>query len=361
MRTIDHSATRDLLAEQIAAFIADPTSWPAAMAVRALRLRQGHAPYSPGNQGLILAQLLQRFAVEEANINEAVAAAIDAASREIAPRYIWAKRGFACEGRPLAIYSRPIPLWFDPTTGKKCTRETPGAKRKTVFRVEQTYCAADVIDEHGATAEAAFSAPELPQGEAREVFERLDAWITAQGWRVCRSARHTVEAGSTNHLARLITVCGDLGEWAAVETLTHEIAHALLHGEGEERPYAGEHRGDMEAEAEAVAYGLMVAFGQADRARSSVRYMVEWTRSPQRVAVAYERTSHVLDAVAAVAFGDADAAVKQSAKEVKLLAKVANQELAAALREVGLEPKGEAWARAKAGEDVAAIAADLAA
>ena len=38
-----------------------------------------------------------------------------------------------------------------------------------------------------------------------------------------------------------------------------------------------------------------------------------------------------------------------------------NKALAAALREAGLEPKGEAWRRAKAGEPVATIAADLAA
>ena len=112
----------------------------------------------------------------------------------------------------------------------------------------------------------------------------------------------------------------------------------------------------MEAEAEAVAFGLLTAYGQGELARGSARYAVEWARDPQRVAIAYERACHVLDAVAAVAGG---ITVQQSVKAAKAAAKTSNKALAAALREAGLEPRGEAWARAKAGERVSAIAADL--
>ena len=150
-----------------------------------------------------------------------------------------------------------------------------------------------------------------------------------------------------------------LAGWAAVETLAHEVAHALLHGAEDERPYAGQHRGDMEAEAEAVAFGLLTAFGQGELARGSARYAAEWTRNPERVAVAYERSCHVLDAVAAVAFGAEDVTLTRSAKADKAQAKADNKALAAALREAGLEPKGEAWRRAKAGEPIEAIAAEL--
>ncbi|REF24635.1 ImmA/IrrE family metallo-endopeptidase [Calidifontibacter indicus] len=356
---IDHQANRAELVDQVNAFIENPTGWPAAMAARALRLRSGHPAYSPTNQALILAQLVGRFARDGRSSREAFAAAMHAASQEIAPRYVWARRGYAPTGAPLAIWSRPLMLWLDPATGEKVPQGTPGARQRRVFRVERTYCAADVVNDQGQTGEAEFTAPELPEGEAREIFDRLAAWITGQGWTVDRSGTEMVEGGYTIHATRQIVVHGGLTEWAAVETLAHEIAHALLHGADDDRPYAGEHRGDMEAEAEAVAYGLLVAFGQGQHARSAARYMAEWARSAQRVAVAYERSCHVLDAVAAVALGAENVTVARSPKADRADAKADNKALAEQLRAAGLEPKGEAWKRAKAGEPVAEIAADL--
>jgi len=356
---IDHQTTRKAMADQAAAFIANPAGWPAAMAARALRLRAGHPAYSPNNQALIVSQLWARFEAEGMDERAAFNAAFQAAAEEIAPKHVWAKRGYTPTGGALTIYSRPIPMWVDPETGKKVEQDTPGAVRKSVFKLERTYRAADVTNDQGETGAEAYAAPELPEGEARDVFERLAAWITAQGWTVTRSGKDMPEGGYTVHATRQIVVHGGLAEWAAVETLAHEIAHALLHGADDDRPYAGEHRGDMEAEAESVAFGLLTAFGQGDLARGSARYAVGWTRDPERVAVAYERASHVLDAVAAVAFGGQDVTVAESAKAAKAAAKAENKALAAALREAGLEPKGEAWRRAKAGEPIDAIAADL--
>lgn len=361
MNQIDHKATRQAMTEQVAAFIANPAGWPAAMAARALRLRSGHPSYSPSNHALIVCQLWARFEGDGLSESAAFDAAIRAAAEEIAPRHVWVKRGYTPTGGGLAVWSRPVPLWVDPSTGEKVAKETPGAVERRVFRIEQTYRAADVINEDGETGAAAFAAPELPEGEAREVFERLAAWITAQGWTVDRSGREMVEGGYTTHASRRIVVHGGLAGWAAVETLAHEVAHALLHGADDERPYAGEHRGDMEAEAEAVAFGLLTAFGQGELARGSARYAAEWARHPERVAVAYERSCHVLDAVAAVAFGAEDVTLARSAKAERAATKADNKALAAALREVGLEPKGEAWRRAKAGEPIEEIAADYAA
>lgn len=357
---IDHETTRKAIADQAAAFIANPAGWPAAMAARALRLRAGHPAYSPNNEALIVSQLWARFEAEGMDERGAFDAAIQAAAEEIAPRWVWTKREYTPTGGALTIYSRPIPMWADPETGKKVDKDAPGAVRKSVFKLERTYRAADVVNDQGETGAAAYAAPELPEGEAREVFERIAAWITAQGWTVTRSGKQMPEGGYTVHATHQIVVHGGLAGWAAVETLAHEVAHALLHGADDERPYAGEHRGDMEAEAESVAFGLLTAFGQGELARGSARYVAEWTRNPERVAVAYERASHVLDAVAAVAFGAGDVTVAESVKAAKVAAKADNKALAAALREAGLEPKGEAWRRAKAGEPIAAIAADLA-
>ncbi|WP_346008616.1 ImmA/IrrE family metallo-endopeptidase [Janibacter terrae] len=361
MSKVDHKATREAITEQAAAFIANPAGWPAAMAARALRLRSGHPAYSPSNHALIVSQLWARFADEGHDEAAAFDSAMHAAAEEIAPRHVWTRRGFNPTGNPLAVWSRPLPMWVDPTTGQKVTKDTPGATERRVFRIERTYRAADVVNEDGQGGDSAYSAPELPQGQAREVFERLAAWITKEGWTVTRSGRDMAEGGHTSHATRQIVVHGGLAQWAAVETLAHEIAHALLHGADEDRPYAGEHRGDMEAEAEAVAFGLLTAFGQGELARGSARYAAEWTRNPERVAVAYEHSCHVLDAVAAVAFGEEEVTVTRSAKAERAQAKADNKALAAALREAGLEPKGEAWRRAKAGEPVETIAADLAA
>lgn len=359
MTKVDHKATRQAITEQVAAFIANPAGWPAAMAARALRLRSGHPAYSPNNHAAIVCQLWARFTREGLGEDAAFAAALQAAAEEIAPRYVWAKRGYAPTGGALAVWSRPVPMWVDPTTGKKVTKDTAGAEERRVFRIEQTYRAADVANDQGETGATEFAAPELPEGEAREVFELLAAWITAQGWTVQRSGREMAEGGYTSHTTRQIVVHGGLAGWSAVETLAHEIAHALLHGAADERPYAGEHRGDMEAEAEAVAFGLLTAFGQGELARGSARYAAEWTRSAERVAVAYERSCHVLDAVAAVAFGAQGVTLTRSVKADKAQAKADNKALAAELRAAGLEPKGEAWRRAKAGEPIEDIAASL--
>lgn len=358
---VDHKATREAMTEQVAAFLANPAGWPAAMAARALRLRAGHPAYSPNNHALIIGQLWARFESEGLSQEDAFTAAINAAAEEIAPRYIWAQRGFTPTGDALAIYSRPIPMWLDPVTGKKVEKDTPGAVKRNVFRIEATYRAADVINDEGVTGTAAFTAPELPEGEARVIFARLEQWITGQGWTVERSGSEMAAGGYTAHAARRIVVHGGLTEWAAVETLAHEIGHALMHGADDTRPYAGEHRGDMEAEAEAVAYGLLTAWGQSERARGAARYAVEWTGSPERVAAAYEKACHVIDALAAVASGTENVTLAEAVKERKLQAKADNKALAAALREAGLEPKGEAWKRAKAGEPIDTIAADLAA
>lgn len=361
MTQIDHQATRQAMTDQAAAFIANPSGWPAAMAARALRLRSGHPPYSPTNHALIVGQLWARFVAEGLDVAAALGAATHAAAEEVAPRHIWAKRGFTAAAGALDIWSRPLTMWVDPVTGKKVDKDTPGAKQRRVYRTEQTYRAADVVNEGGETGAEAFTAPELPEGEARQIFERLTAWITTQGWTVDRSGREMAEGGYTVHVGRRIVVHGGLAGWAAVGTLAHEIAHALLHGAEDDRPYAGDHRGDMEAEAEAVAFGLLTAFDQGEEVRGSARYAAEWTRSADRVAVAYEKSCHVLDAVAAVAFGTEGVTLTRSTKDEKAQAKANNKELAAALRAAGLEPQGEAWRRAKAGESVEAIAADLAA
>lgn len=356
--TVDHDAMRAELAGQAAAFIANPAGWPAAMAARAMRLRSGHPAYSPTNQTLILCQLWSRLSEPGMTDDESFSLALAAAAEETAPASVWKTRGYLPAGPGLWIWSKPFQVWTD-AAGKRVPPHTPDATARTVFRMERTYLARDVRDTDGRTGVEAFTAPELPAGAARDIFQRLATWAIGQGWTVERSGRDMRESGYTQHAGQRIVVHGGLTEWPAVETLAHELAHAFLHGADDARPYAGEHRGDMEAEAESVAFGFLHSFGQADLARGSARYAVEWTGSPERVAIAYERASHVLDALVAVAMGQADVTVAESAKAAKLAAKADNKQLAAQLRDAGLEPRGDAWRRAKAGEPIADIARDL--
>lgn len=339
-------------------YIAQPANWPAAMAARTLRIAAGHPAYSPTNQALILAQLVDRYS-KNCDLEAALERAVDALEHEIAPRTIWAKRGFAPTGAPVSIWSKPVPLWLD-DSGARVKPGTPGAIKRTVFRAERTYIAADVRNADGESGEIARVVPPMSDGDALEAFERLAAWITAQGWTVTRATRETAANGWTSHGAHRIAVHAGLDGWAAVETLAHEIAHAILHGDDDERDYH-EHRGAIEAEAESVAFAVMMMAGQTELARGSVRYAVDWAgRDPKIVAAAYDRACYVTDALARVLMGETDVTVATSAKAEKLQAKASNKDLAAKLREAGVEPKGEAWARAKAGESLEAIAADFA-
>lgn len=349
--------TRAELKGMAADFLADPSNWPAAMAARAVRLASGHPVYSSGNQALIVSQLWGRFCRAGLDEDAAFDAAFSAMAQEIAPASVWAKRGYVpVAGSRLAIWSRPINLYVDNEGNRSFSRERLAGEsvdEMRVFTVESTYLASDVRNAAGDDATGDYTAPELT-GDGLDVYERLSAWITGQGWTVRRtgSERELGAAnGATSHMSREIRIHGGLTGWAAVETLAHEVAHALLHGANDDRPYAGEHRGDIEAEAESVAFALLVAMGQHDAARGAVRYAAEWTRSAERVAVAFDRASHVVDAVVTVALGTSDepVVVRESAKAVKAAAKASNRQLAADMRAAGLEPKGEAWRLAKAG------------
>ena len=175
-RSADHQA----MTEQVAAFIANPAGWPAAMAARALRLRSGHPAYSPNNHALIVCQLWGRFAAEGLSDEAAFDAAIRAAAEEIAPRYVWSKRGYAPTGGALAVWSRPVPMWIDPATGKKATKDTPGAEERRVFRIEQTYRAqlATCNPQH-LVASGWIAIPDdvsMTEQQAAAVFEACGAW-----------------------------------------------------------------------------------------------------------------------------------------------------------------------------------------
>jgi Zn-dependent peptidase ImmA (M78 family) len=217
------------------------------------------------------------------------------------------------------------------------------------MKVTAAYHCGDVVDDDGNAAEPS-SAPDFTELDAAELFDTLREWISAQGWKVTRTRTGSAD-GDTSHSVNRIRIHAALDGWDAVRTLVHEIAHAFLHGEDDARPYVGEHRGDIEAEAESVTFAVLTALGRD--ARGSVAYAAHWTRDAERVAAAFDRAANVADAVTRVALGETGVTVETTRKDARDATKASNRELAATLRDAGVNPSGDAWRMAKSGVPLA--------
>lgn len=354
--TAAENVTRETLAEMAADYLANPAGWPAAMGARTLQIARGHKGYSARNMMLIANQLAHRIAVadgrEHAEMSDLIAA-MDMAA-DVMPRSAWRDRGFEpMRGHGLAVFGRFLVAHNDDgTTSYAVTPEDKQAGRVSArMKVTAAFHCGDVRDESGKPAEPV-AAPDFTELDAVQVWDALRGWIVAQGWKVTRT-RTGDSDGFTAHARNLIAIHAGLDAWDAVRTLIHEIAHAFLHGADDDRPYVGSHRGDIEAEAESVTFAVLTALGRD--ARGSVAYAAGWTRDADRVAAAFDRAANVADALTRVALGESGVTVETTRKDAREAAKVSNRELAAAMREAGLNPSGDAWRMAKAGTPIAEL------
>lgn len=322
---------------ELASFAGDPDKFPRALAARA---RMPHR-YSVGNMMLILAQSMGDP---------------DILADRIMPRHEWAKLGYSVAGPAFWIWSKPF-TGFSDGSGHVTFRKGDAAKMAesgdvhtfSAFRTVPTYAARFVRDENGQTAE---TTPEPLKGTAAEVYARLADWMTGQGWTI--ELRNVDGAGGwTMHDAKLIRIDPRFTDWDRVRVLVHETAHALMHGTEETRPYAGDHRGDMEAEADGVAFAVLTAYGQSEAAARTVRYVAGWADTDvTRIDAALERASAALDAIIGTLNGE-DVTVRTPKTR-----KADNRALATWLRENELPVKGAVWQAAKSGErDVTRLAA----
>jgi len=112
------------------------------------------------------------------------------------------------------------------------------------------------------------------------IYDRVAAFITAQGWTITREQI----PGTTNGYTRVdgtkqIVVDADLAPAQAAKTMIHETAHALLHADTDGQridPLDVEaHRGIREVEAESVAY-VVAALCGLDTSAYSVGYITGW-------------------------------------------------------------------------------------
>lgn len=330
MSTITTADAKTLIREQLAAFADDPASFPAALAARA---RMPHR-YSVGNMLLILAQSGDR----------------DVLADRIMPRREWAELGYVPAGASCWIWSKPFHGWRTEQGVTFRRDQAPeDAAEFTAFRLVPTYPARAVRDGQGRTAE---QESQPLTGEPAQLYTILRAWLATQGWTI--EERLVDRAGGwTDHDARLIRIDPRFLGWDRVRVLVHEAAHALMH-DGDARPYAGEHRGDMEAEADGVAFAVLSAYGQTEAAARTVAYVAGWARSDvARIEAAMERAAAALDAIMGALAGEA------VALRAPKTAKADNRALAAWLREHDLPANGPVWSAAKAGERDLGVLAGL--
>lgn len=331
--TMTSADAKAAIRDELESFATDPDKFPTALAARA----QMPHRYSLANMLLILKQ----------------SGDPDTLADRILPRHEWEKLGYRPAGLPFGIWSKPFIGYTDAdgnVTYSKPEQVTEDTRTFKRYRVVATYAARNVRDEHGQTAE---TVSEPLEGDAGQLYARLVAWLEAQGWTV--EVRNVDGAGGwTEHTGHTIRIDGRFTGWERVRVLIHETAHALMHGSNDQREYAGEHRGDMEAEADGVAYAVLTAYGQHETAARAVRYVAEWAKGDgARIEAALERASAALDVVLEVLAGNESAELR-----TPKTTKGDNRALAAWLRENDLPVRGPVWTAAKQGErDLSALAA----
>lgn len=146
----------------------------------------------------------------------------------------------------------------------------------------------------------------VPDGDAPD-RQPLIEFATNLGYRYTEGPTNWPGAkGVTDFRAMTITVADGLTDAEHWEVLIHELGHAMLHGEGEDRPT---HRGIGEVEAESVAYVVSSVLG-VDTSGYSFAYIADWggeadksaakvvadvgqrvMKAAQGILTAYERTT----------------------------------------------------------------------
>jgi len=154
-----------------------------------------------------------------------------------------------------------------PRPGEVARSKMVGVRPAYVWDVSQT--SGDPIPEH--------PMPILLEGEAPEgLWDGLATQIETRGFRVVKVADEGMIDGAngrTDFTANTVTVRENMAPAAQVKTLTHELAHVLLHGPN--NPDASGHRGIGEVEAESVALMVGAAHGM-DTAGYTIPYVTTW-------------------------------------------------------------------------------------
>lgn len=179
--------------------------------------------------------------------------------------------------------------------GKPVTDENGETKRVTYFRQVSVFDVSQVEPLEGAKP--------LPEGfkvhqaetPDKGLYEALEAFITAQGWKVVQEPLGANLGGYTDHKERKISINSLRTSNLRASTLAHEIGHALMHEDLDMEAYHSNRescRSLAETEAESVAYVVTSAWG-LDVSTKNIPYVAGW--SAQDVSVLAKAASNVVN------------------------------------------------------------------
>ena len=118
---------------------------------------------------------------------------------------------------------------------------------------------------------------QLQGDDPADLFERIAAWMTGQGWTVTREQiPGEVNGFCTIDGSRRIVVDADLSDAHAAKTAIHEAAHAILHTDEDGKDTTEPDQATCELEAESVAYVVAGLHG-LDTSDYSVGYVASWS------------------------------------------------------------------------------------
>lgn len=169
-------------------------------------------------------------------------------------------------GKPFRIVSET-----DEATGEKTRRAVKCPPPVvSVFDISQT----DPID---GVEQPTAPVAQLQGDDPADLFERIAAWMTGQGWTVTREQiPGEVNGFCTIDGSRRIVVDADLSDAHAAKTAIHEAAHAILHTDEDGKGTTEPDQATCELEAESVAYVVAGLHG-LDTSDYSVGYVASWS------------------------------------------------------------------------------------
>lgn len=169
-------------------------------------------------------------------------------------------------GKPFRIVSET-----DEATGEKARRAVKCPPPVvSVFDISQT----DPID---GVEQPTAPVAQLQGDDPADLFERIAAWMTSQGWTVTREQiPGEVNGFCTIDGSRRIVVDADLSDAHAAKTAIHEAAHAILHTDEDGKGTTEPDQATCELEAESVAYVVAGLHG-LDTSDYSVGYVASWS------------------------------------------------------------------------------------
>ena len=128
--------------------------------------------------------------------------------------------------------------------------------------------------------------------------ETLATFTRSRGFRVVMKDVYGTN-GRFNIQEKTVYVNSFLPPLQTFKTLTHEVAHALMHSEGTEAD-----RHVFELEAESVAFLVCDSLG-LDTSAYSFPYLAGWSREPEEILDSAERACKVADEIlSALAWAD---------------------------------------------------------